>query len=101
MHSLAGLTLGTAVPGNRVQAHENGAFFDVLIARIREARYSVHFETYLWKDGELGRRVADALIHRARAGVKVRVLLDAEGSKDAGKEVVERMRSAGWQNEQL
>jgi cardiolipin synthase len=95
MPSLSGLTLGTAVAGNKVEVHENGAFFDVLIARIRAARHSVHFETFLWKDGQLGRRVADALIERARAGAHVRVLLDAQGSKEAGKDVVERMRSAG------
>src|SRR5687768_2791712 len=65
MPSLAGLTLGTAVGGNRVQVHENGAFFDVLLERIRAARCSVHFETFLWKDGQLGRRVADALADRA------------------------------------
>ncbi len=71
--------------GNKVEVHENGAFFDVLIAHIRAARYSVHFETFLWKDGQLGRRLADALIDRARAGVQVRVLLDANGSKRSGK----------------
>jgi cardiolipin synthase A/B len=93
--SLAGLTLGTVTTGNKVEVHENGTFFDVLVERIGAARQSVHFETFLWKDGVLGRRVADALIDRARAGVQVRVLLDAEGSKKAGKEVVARMRDAG------
>jgi cardiolipin synthase len=95
MPSLSGLTLGTAVAGNRVEVHENGAFFDVLIARIRAARHSVHFETFLWQDGQLGRRVAAALMERARAGVQVRVLLDAQGSNKAGKDVVEQMRTAG------
>jgi len=95
MPSLAGLTLGTAVAGNHVEVHENGAFFDALVARIRSAARSVHFETFLWKDGQLARRVADALIDRARAGVQVRVLLDAQGSKNAGKDLVEAMRTAG------
>jgi cardiolipin synthase len=95
MPSLAGLTLGTAVAGNKVEVHENGAFFDVLVSRIRAAQRSVHFETFLWTDGQLARRVADALIDRAHAGVKVRVLLDAQGSKKAGKELVARMRDAG------
>jgi cardiolipin synthase A/B len=93
--TLAGLTLGTAVAGNTAKVLENGAFFDVLIDRIHAARESVHFETFLWKEGMLGRRVADALIDRARAGVKVRVLLDAEGSKSAGEAVVWQMRDAG------
>jgi cardiolipin synthase len=95
MPTLAGLTLGTAVAGNKAEVHENGAFFDVLIGRIQAARESVHFETFLWKEGALGRRLADALIDRARAGVQVRVLLDAEGAKEAGKAVVQQMRDAG------
>ena len=95
MPSLSGLTLGTAVAGNKVEVLENGAFFDVLIERIHAARRSVNFETFLWKDGQLGRRVAEALIDRARAGLKVRVLLDAQGSKEAGDDVVKRMRDAG------
>jgi cardiolipin synthase len=73
VHSLAGLSLGTAVPGNSVELLENGAFFDTLEASIGAARHSVHFETFLWKDGELGRRMANALSERARAGVSVRV----------------------------
>ncbi len=93
--SLAGLTLSTPVGGNRVDVHENGAFFDVLVDAIRGARHSVHFETFLWKDGELGKRVAEALIDRASNGVTVRVMLDAQGSRKAGDDVVERMRNAG------
>src|SRR5678816_696356 len=49
--TLAGLTLGTAVAGNTANVLENGAFFDVLIDRIHAARESVHFETFLWKEG--------------------------------------------------
>ena len=59
--SLAGLTLSTAVSGNSVEVLENGAFFDVLLEQIRSAQKSVHFETFLWKEGVLGQRVADAL----------------------------------------
>ncbi|WP_367397407.1 phospholipase D-like domain-containing protein, partial [Segatella copri] len=66
--SLAGLTLSTAVAGNSVEVLENGAFFDVLLQRIRSAEKSVHFETFLWKEGVLGQRVAAALSERARAG---------------------------------
>ena len=95
MPSLSGLTLGTVVAGNKVEVHENGAFFEVLLARIHAARRSVHFETYLWKDGQLARRMVDALTERASAGVQVRLLLDAQGSKKIGKEAVERLRAAG------
>lgn len=95
MPSLAGLTLGTAVAGNSVQILENGAFFDVLLQRIGSAEKTVHFETFLWKEGVLGQRLADALSERARAGRKVRVLLDATGSKKVGKAPLRQMREAG------
>lgn len=93
--SLAGLSLGTPVAGNAVEVHENGAFFDVLLAEIRAARRTVHLETFLWKDGELGRRVVDALSERARAGVTVRVLVDAIGSRRMGEAAERELKAAG------
>jgi cardiolipin synthase len=95
MPSLAGLTLGSVTEGNRVEVFENGAFFDVLIEEIGRARHSVHFETFLWKEGALGQRMADAFSARARAGVKVRLLLDANGTRGMGKAARAQMEAAG------
>jgi cardiolipin synthase len=95
MPSLSGLTLSTSVEGNTVDVLENGAFFDVLIERIRAAERSVHFETFLWKPGELAKRMAAAFMDRARAGVPVRIMLDAQGSKTIEQDVVARLREAG------
>ena len=93
--TLAGLTLSNAVEGNSVELFENGAYFDVLIEGIASARKTVHFETFLWEEGVLGQRVADALCERARAGLKVRVLVDAIGSAKMGKVVEKQLRDAG------
>lgn len=93
--SIAGISLGNAIDGNSVELFENGAFFDALIEEISKARVTVHFETYLWKDGVLGQRLAGAFIERARAGLQVRVLLDATGTKKMGDEVERRMKEAG------
>src|SRR4051812_14458272 len=95
MPSLSGLTLSTSIEGNSVQVLENGAFFDVLEERIRAARKSVHFETFLWKPGKLADRMAAAFMDRARAGIPVRILLDAQGSKTIEKEMVAYLREAG------
>src|SRR5688572_12414233 len=95
MPSLSGLTLSTSVEGNAVEILENGHFYDVLVERILAAQRSVHFETFLWKPGELAQRVAAAFMDRARAGVTVRILLDAQGSKKIEKDTVERLREAG------
>ncbi|MCD6078129.1 MAG: phospholipase D-like protein [Ramlibacter sp.] len=93
--SISGLTLGTSVEGNSVEILENGHFYDVLIERILAAQKSVHFETFLWKPGELAKRMAAAFIDRARAGVIVRIMLDAQGSKKMEPDVVEFLREAG------
>ena len=93
--SLAGLTLGTVVEGNSVEVLEDRAYFDTLIAEIGAARRTVHFETFLWKEGELGTRLAEAMIDRARAGVVVRLLLDATGTREMGKAVEKRLQDAG------
>jgi cardiolipin synthase len=93
--SISGMSLGMAIRGNAVEIFENGAFFDALVADIGAARKSVHFETFLWKEGRLGSRMADAFSAKARAGAKVRLVLDAVGCKGMGKDAQERMRAAG------
>ena len=93
--TLCGLTHGELLEGNSVELFENGAFFDVMLEEIRSAKKTVHFEMFLWKEGELGRRTADALSERARAGLKVRVLLDATGTKKMGKAAERQMEEAG------
>jgi len=93
--SLAGLTHGTALGGNSVEIIENSAFFDAVEKDIRSARQSVHFETFLWQEGALGQRIADALSDQARAGREVRVLLDAIGTRKMGSAVRRQMEEAG------
>jgi cardiolipin synthase len=93
--SLAGITLGAPVCGNSVRLLANGHFFDVVLEHIARAEHNVHFETFLWKDGVLGRRMAAAFIERARAGVHVRIMLDDTGARRMGKEVLQQMRDAG------
>ena len=94
MPSLSGLTQGTVYEGNAVELLENGAFFDAMFDEIRAAKASVHFETFLWKEGVLGGRLAEALLERHRAGVKVRVLVDADGGKKMGRDAL-RLREGG------
>jgi cardiolipin synthase len=93
--SLAGLTLSTAVEGNSVEVFENGAYFDVMVDEITAAQRSVHFETFLWQEGVLGQRIADALSVKARSGVTVRVLLDASGSRKMGESVEQQLTDSG------
>jgi cardiolipin synthase len=93
--SLSGMTLAMPIRGNAVEVFENGAFFEALIRDIAAARRSVHFETFLWKEGVLGQRLATAFSTAARQGVQVRLVLDALGCKKIGKAARQKMADAG------
>ncbi len=93
--SLAGLTHGMVVEGNSVEIIKNGAFFKRVMAEISKAEKSVHFETFLWKVGRLGEDVTEAFCERARAGIPVRVLVDANGCGGMGDDACKKLVAAG------
>lgn len=92
-----GQLLGPAiVPGNRVTALQNGdQIFPAMLEAIRGAQQSITFETYIYWSGEIGRQFSDALCDRARAGVKVHVLLDWLGTKKIDGKFLADMKEAG------
>jgi cardiolipin synthase len=96
-----GLLLGPSIlEGNRATELINGdQIFPAMLEAIRGARKSVLFETYIYWSGEIGERFAQALADRARAGVRVHVLLDWVGSARMDAALIERMREAGVQVE--
>ncbi len=75
--------LGPALlPGNRVKELLNGAeAFPAMLDAIRGAQHSVTLETYIFWSGSIGHAFAEALSARARAGVRVHVLLDWIGGE--------------------
>lgn len=89
--------LGPAiVTGNAFEVLLNGDhIFPAMLQAIRGARHSVTFETYIYWSGTTGQKFADALSERARAGVKVHVLLDWVGSGKMDAALLDGMKSSG------
>jgi cardiolipin synthase len=86
------------VPGNTVQGLRNGdEIFPAMLAAIRSAKRTVCFETFIYWSGSVGREFADAFCERARAGVKVHVVLDWVGSGKMDASMQETMTRAGVQ----
>jgi cardiolipin synthase len=78
--------------------HRSGdACYDAMVAAIGAARHHVHVEYYIWEPDRVGTRLRDALVERARAGVEVRLLLDAIGSHRVGRRFLRPLREAGAQ----
>ncbi len=92
-----GVLLGPPLhPGNRVTALYNGdQIFPPMLAAIRAATQTIDFETYIYWSGDIGQQFADALAERARAGVKVNVLLDWVGSLKMDGKMLKSMEAAG------
>jgi cardiolipin synthase len=94
-----GVLLGPPlVEGNKVEALRNGdEIFPAMLKAIRGAEKTITFETYIYWSGSIGREFTDALAERARAGVKVHVLLDWIGSMKIDDASMDEMRRAGVQ----
>ncbi|MFC4729161.1 cardiolipin synthase [Coralloluteibacterium thermophilus] len=72
-----------------------GSKFDHLLEAIASAEHHVHMEYYIFEPDDTGRLVRDALVARARAGVRVRLLLDGVGSARLGRRFLRPLREAG------
>ena len=84
------------VTGNRVRALCNGdEIFPAMLDAIAGAKRTICFETFIYWSGSIGRDFADALGERARAGVKVHVVLDWVGSGKIDASMLQAMKDAG------
>jgi cardiolipin synthase len=93
---LEGLLGIPATGGNRVDVLRNGVqIFPAMLEAIADARHTVDFATYIYWTGDIADRFAEALSDRARAGVRVRVLLDAIGALKMSRELIDSMEEAG------
>lgn len=83
-------------PGCEVTVLRDGdATYPAMLAAIAAARISISLETYILAADKTGDRFKAALIERARAGVKVRLIYDAVGSFGLPGAWVDDLRAAG------
>jgi cardiolipin synthase A/B len=57
--------------------------YEAMALGISKAQSQVHMEYYIFEPDSVGLKLRDAMIERARAGIQVRVLVDALGSSNA------------------
>ena len=83
-------------PGNKIEIFTDGrSKFDALIADIAAAKSYVLMEYYIIKDDTIGTAVAEALMAKAREGVKVRFIYDHIGSLHTPRRFFRKMQEAG------
>lgn len=86
--------------GNGITELINGdEIFPSMLQAIRGAKQTITFETFIYWSGKVGRDFADALSERAKAGVRVLILLDWMGSVKMEDGLLEQLKSAGCEVE--
>ncbi|WP_060886041.1 phospholipase D-like domain-containing protein [Streptomyces caniscabiei] len=87
-----------ATEGNALTVLRNGdEIFPAMLGAIHRARHTVDMMTFVYWRGDIAREFAHALAERARAGVRVRLLLDGFGSRLIETEQLRTMERAGVQ----
>ena len=82
--------------GHSVDTLPNGdSFFAAMLGEVCGAQKSIILEIFAFVRAPVTRRFSRSLAERARAGVEVKVILDAVGSRRAGEENLRMMREAG------
>lgn len=82
--------------GNNVEIFTDGqSKFDRLIEDIAAARHSINLEYYIFNDDKTGRRVAEALIAKAKEGIPVRLIYDHVGSFSVRSRFFKMLRRSG------
>ena len=96
--TMAGMTGMPLVPGNAVVLFNNGdEFYPAMLEAIEAAEHSITMEQYIFWDGQIGRRFAEAFAEKARTGIPVKLLLDAVGSSTLGEPIVKILEAGGCQ----
>ncbi|CAL9496826.1 putative cardiolipin synthase YwiE [Streptomyces sp. enrichment culture] len=87
-----------ATEGNLLTPLRNGdEIFPAMLGAVRAARHTVDMMTFVYWRGDIARRFAEALAERARAGVRVRLLLDGFGARQIERRLLDEMDAAGVQ----
>ncbi len=93
--SFSMLTGAELLTGNEVELVLDGGVFPRLWEDLRAAKAVITIQMYYALAGEVTETLAEILLERVRAGVRVYVLYDAFGAKALGGAYAERLRKAG------
>lgn len=96
LDELEPLTNSKITSNNQIQVLENGEnFYAAELDAMRQAQHSIDIEAYIFHKGRLTREVVDLLTQRAKAGVKVNLVLDSVGSFSTHRSYFKNLRAAG------
>lgn len=82
LRTVAGIVDRAVQQGGKIEVLRNGdQFLESFLSDIRQAQHTITATSYIWQEGEMHKRILQALAERVKAGVHVRVLLDGHGGQ--------------------
>ena len=86
--------------GNRIEILFNGDdTFPPMLRDIKNAKSTITFAQYLYEDGSIAYSLAEAFSERCRAGIRVHILIDSQGSGKIPDKIPSILHDAGCQIE--
>ena len=96
MKSMGELLGPPLVSGNLVTHLKNGdEIFSSMIDAVKTAEKTITFETFIYWEGEIGKKFSNLLSEKSTKGVKVHVILDWIGSRSIEESLLKDMKDAG------
>lgn len=81
---------------NRVTLLTNGEEkFPAVLEALESARQTIHIQYYIFEEDEIGNRIKDILIQKAKSGVQVRFIYDDFGSHGLSRKFFRDLRAGG------
>lgn len=73
--------------------------FESLLRDIKNAKDHIHLQYYIFKRDNIGKKILNELIKKAKEGVKVKILYDDLGSRGLRRKFFQELREAGGEVE--
>lgn len=89
-------TDSTFTMNNSAEVLTNGiATFQSIIEALGEAKETIHLEYFIIRNDDIGNKIKDILIKKAKSGVKVRLIFDSVGCWKIGVDYINALKQAG------
>ncbi|PIT98968.1 MAG: hypothetical protein COT74_12035 [Bdellovibrionales bacterium CG10_big_fil_rev_8_21_14_0_10_45_34] len=84
---------------NSIEAYEKGSeVYASMLQAIEGAKHTVHLCTYIFDNGQVAKRLIEAMAAAQTRGVKVRILLDDVGRRYTWPSIVGSLKKAGLES---
>ena len=88
--------LFTITKNNHIEFYQEGIhYYDKFLSCIRNAKKSIHLQTYIFEIDQIGSKVQTELINAAKRGVEVCLLVDSIGSRNLTPKDEQLFKDAG------